>query len=255
MLPPCEEITQRMGELFWCSPVNGYTRIRTPYLYPDGDIIDLFLKQAGDSSTVTDLGETLRWLRMQSIAQRRSPRQNQLIEDVCMNHGVEFFRGMLMVRVKPSGDLGSAITRLAQAALRVSDLWFTMRTRAVESLGDEVGSLLEERKIAFQRSERLPGRSGRTWTVDFHVRRPRRSALMCVLSTASRAAARGIVEHVTSEWHDLAHLKLGPEALDFVSLFDDTMDVWSQEDFKLVGDLSEVAFWSKPEDLLETLAA
>ena len=102
MLPPCEEITQRMGELFWCSPVNGYTRIRTPYLYPDGDIIDLFLKQAGDSSTVTDLGETLRWLRMQSIAQRRSPRQNQLIEDVCMNHGVEFFRGMLMVRVKPS---------------------------------------------------------------------------------------------------------------------------------------------------------
>jgi hypothetical protein len=235
--------------------LNGYTRIRTPYLYPDGDIVDLFLRQDGDSRTLTDLGETLRWLRMQSLAQRRSPRQNQLVEDVCLNHGVEFFRGMLMVRVKPFDDLASAVTRLAQAAMRVSDLWFTMRTRAVESMGDEVGSFLEERQIVFDRAERLLGKSGRSWTVDFHIRQPRRSALMCVLSTASRAAARGIVEHVTSEWHDLVHLKLGPEALDFVSLLDDTMDVWSAEDFKLVEDLSEIALWSKPEDLLEKLAA
>ena len=78
---------------------------------------------------------------------------------------------------------------------------------------------------------------------------------MCVLSTASRAAARGIVEHVTSEWHDLSHLKLGPEALAFVSLFDDTLDVWSPVDFRLVGELSDVAFWSKPDELLERLAA
>ena len=31
-----------MGELFTCAPLNGYTRIRTPFLYPDGDVIDLF---------------------------------------------------------------------------------------------------------------------------------------------------------------------------------------------------------------------
>lgn len=255
MLSPCEQIAERIGQLFWCSTVNGYTRIRTPYLYPDGDVIDLFLKEEGESSTLTDLGETLRWLRMQSITQRRSPRQNKLIQDVCLNHGVELFRGMLMVRVGPSGDLGGAVTRLAQAALRVSDLWFTMRTRAVESISDEVGGLLDERRIPFDRGERLPGRSGRTWSVDFHIRHPRRSALMCVLSTASRAAARGIVEHVTSEWHDLSHFKLGPEALAFISLFDDTLDVWSPEDFRLVGELSDVAFWSKPDELLERLAA
>ncbi|HME00636.1 MAG TPA: DUF1828 domain-containing protein [Terriglobia bacterium] len=235
--------------------MNGYTRIRTPYLYPDGDVIDLFLRQEEGEATLTDLGETLRWLRMQSIAQRRSPRQNKLIRDACLNHGVELFRGMLMARVKPSDDLSSAVTRLAQAALRVSDVWFTMRTRVFESITDEVEGFLDERHMRFDRGETLPGRSGRTWTVDFHIRHPRRSALMCVLSTASRAAARGIAEHVTSEWHDLSHLKLGPEALAFISLFDDSLDVWNPEDFRLVGELSEVAFWSKPDELVERLVA
>jgi Domain of unknown function DUF1828 len=255
MLPPCEQIEQKMGELFSCSRVNTYTRIRTPFLYPDGDVIDLYLKQEGDSATLTDLGETLRWLRMQSIARRRSPRQNQLIKDACLNHGVEFYRGMLMVRVRPSDEISKAVTRLTQAALRVSDLWFTMRTRSVESVTDEVADFLGEREIPFVRAETLPGRSGRTWTVDFHIRHPRRSALLCVLSSASRAAARGIVEHVTSEWHDLSHLKLGPEALVFLSLFDDTQDVWGPEDFRLVGELSDVSFWSKPDELMERLAA
>jgi Domain of unknown function DUF1828 len=196
--PSCEQIEERIGRLFTCSTVNGYLRIRTPYLYPDGDIIDLFLKQEGNVSTLTDLGETLGWLRTQSIAPRRSPRQNQLIADICLNHGVELFSGALTIRVKPSDDLSSAVIRLAQAALRVSDLWFTMRTRAVESVADEVGDFLSERKILFERGEKLPGRSGRAWTVDFHIRHPHRSALMCVLSTANRATASRITEHVAS---------------------------------------------------------
>jgi len=252
---PCEEFTGRMGELFSCSTVNGYTRIRTPYLYPDGDVIDLFLSQERGDFTLSDLGETLRWLRTQSIAQRRSPKQNKMIQDVCLNHGVELFRGMLMVRVKHPDNFSSDLTRLAQAALRVSDLWFTMRTRAVETVTDEVRDFLDAREIPFERGETLPGRSGRIWTVDFHIRQPRRSALMCVLSTASRAAARGISEHVTAEWQDLSHFKVGPEALAFISLIDDSADVWSPEDLRLVGELSEVALWSKPEELTERLAS
>lgn len=252
---PCEIITGKIGELFSCSPLNGYTRIRTPYLYPDGDVIDLFLSQEKGDLTLTDLGETLRWLRNQSIAQRRSPKQNKMIEDVCLNHGVELFRGMLMLRLKHSDNFSSDLTRLAQAALRVSDLWFTMRTRAVETITDEVEDFLDARQIPSVRGEKLAGRSGRAWIVDFHVRHPRRSALMCVLSTASRAAARGIAEHVTAEWHDLSNLKLGPEGLAFISLFDDSADVWSQEDLRLVGELSDVTFWSKPDELIERLAA
>ena len=124
----------------------------------------------------------------------------------------------------------------------MADLWFTLRTRAVESITDEVAELLREKEIPFDQSERLPGRSGRIWTIDFHTRHPQKSSLVYVLSMGSRAAARGIAEHVLAAWYDLSHLKVGPQAVTFVSLFDDTLDIWSTEDFKLVGDLSVSGF-------------
>ena len=108
----------------------------------------------------------------------------------------------------------AVVTRVAQAALRVSDLWFTFRAQAVQYITDEVADFLEDRELGFERSERLAGRSGRGWMVDFH----------------------------------------GPEALTFVSLFDDTADVWADEDFRLVEPLSMVSRWSRPDELAAVLS-
>lgn len=251
----CERLAADLGALFTCTEQGAYQRIRTPYLYPDGDNIDLFCKANGDLLTVTDLGETTRWLRMQTVSPRRSPKQRQLIEDIGLTHGVEFFRGMLVARCRPGDSLAAVVTRLAQAALRVSDLWFTFRTRVAESIADEVADYLAERELPFARSEKLAGRSGRSWSVDFHVRAPTRSSLVYVLSTGNRSAARSVTDHVVAAWHDLNHLAAGPEALRFVSLFDDTADVWTPEDFRLVESLSTITRWSRPDELAEVLQA
>lgn len=249
----CEALRADLGELFTCTEQGSCQRIRTPYLYPDGDNIDLFCKIEGGMTTVTDLAETTRWLRMQSVTPRRSPKQRQLIQDACLTHGVEFYRGMLQARCRPGDSLATVITRVAQAALRVSDLWFTFRTRAVESITDEVADYLTERHLPFDRSETLAGRSGRSWSVDFHVRTPARSSLIYVLSTGNRSAARSVAEHVLAAWYDLNHLAAGPEALRFVSLFDDTADVWADEDFRLVEGLSTVSRWSRPDEFANVL--
>jgi hypothetical protein len=251
---PCEIINRSLGTLFSCAEMNGYTRVRTPFLYPDGDVIDLFISERQGVITIGDLGETLRWLRMQSLSPKRSPRQQKLIEDVCLNHGLEFFRGMLVSRVRENDELASVIIRVAQGALRIADIWFTMRTRSVESVTEEVELFLTEKPIPFERNQALVGRSGRTWRPDFHTRMPRQSSLVYVLSTGSRAAAKNISEHVLAAWYDLSNLRIGPEALQFISLFDDTMDVWSPEDFHLVEDLSTVAYWSQPDAFAGTLA-
>jgi hypothetical protein len=253
---PCDVIQQTVGELFTCSQVNGYTRIRTPYLYPDGDVIDIYLKEKTGLVTLTDLGESLRWLRMQSQSlSPRSPKQQKLIEDICLTHGLEFFKGMLVLRAKGGETIGKAVTRLAQGSLRVADLWFTTRTRSVESVSDEVEDFLKEKTIQFHRGETLIGRSGRPWRLDFHTRTPQQSSLVSVLSTGSRGASRSMVDHVVATWHDLSNLKIGPAALQFVSLFDDTQDVWSPEDFRLLSDFSEIAHWSKPDEFAAKLAA
>jgi hypothetical protein len=248
-----ETLALGLGELYSCSPHGEYQRIRTPYLYPDGDNIDLFYRTEGEIATITDLAETGRWLRMQTVSQRRSAKQRQLIEDICLTHGVEYYRGMLVARCRPGDALAAVVTRVVQAALRVSDLWFTFRTRAVESITDEVADFLVERELAFDRTEKLLGRSGRGWNVDFHVRTANNSSLVYVLSTGNRSAAHAISEHVVAAWYDLNQLVAGPEALRFVSLFDDTMDVWNDEDYQLVSGLSTVARWSRPDEFASLL--
>ena len=250
----CQKLEREIGALFTCSEQGEFHRIRTPYLYPDGDNIDLFCKVSNSSLTITDLAETTGWLRMQSSSLRRSPKQRRLIEDACLTHGIEFYRGMLQARCRPGDQLANVVTRVAQAALRVSDLWFTFRTQSVQSVTDEVADILSEQELGYERSERLAGRSGRGWTVDFHVRAEFRSSLVQVLSTGNRAAAHRVSEHVLAAWHDLNHLASGPEALTFVSLFDDTADVWADEDFRLVEPLSMVSCWSRPDEFIAVVS-
>ena len=146
-----------------------------------------------------------------------------------------------------------AVTRLSQAALRCADLWFTFRTRALESVTDEVAEYLGEMRLPHERNVTLPGRSGKSWPINFYTRTPQRSSLVHVLSTGSRGATRRITDHVVAAWHDLSQLKVGPEALHFVSLFDDTSDVWSAEDFRQLEDLSDIARWSQPDEFAQLL--
>lgn len=255
---PCAELQTGLSTLFQCDAMGDRTRVRTPFLYPDGDIIDLFARERPNGTIeISDLGETVGWLRTQTLSPRRSKKQQALLEDVALTHGVEFFKGEILARCAPGTALTPVLLRVAQAAVRVSDLWFTFQTRAVQTVNDEVAEFLEERKIQFQRSERLVGRSGRIWNPDFHTRTERASSLIYVLATGSRAAARGVSNAVLAAWYDLSQLSAGPEGLRFVSLFDDTMDVWSDEDYRLLEGLSSVARWSGADELerILTLAA
>jgi hypothetical protein len=250
----CGELSSQLGALFSCSEQPPYTRIRTPFLYPDGDVIDVFAKPSDGTVTFTDLGESLRWLRMQTASTKRSPRQRQLIEDACLTHDVELFKGMLLARAKSPQDLASTVTKVAQAAIRVSDLWFTLRTRSVQSVTDEIDEFLTERSIPHDRWVKLPGRSGRSWNVDFQTRTDERSSLVYVLSTGSRSAAKSVAEKVVAAWHDLSHMRV-QQSMQFVSLVDDTADVWAEEDLRLVESLSEVARWSRPDEFVDVLQA
>ena len=208
----CENLQRNLGALFTCSAHGDYQRIRTPYLYPDGDVIDLFCKVDGDTGD----GQRSRRDHPAGFTRSRRPcdgrrSRSGSSKTRAWTHGLEFYRGTLQARCRRGDDLAAVVTRVAQGALRVSDLWFTIRTQAVESITDEVADFLTERELGFDRDEKLAGRSGRGWTVDFHVRTERRSSLVQVLSTGNRAAAHRVSEHVLAGWHDLNHLVLGPE--------------------------------------------
>ncbi|GKT08571.1 DUF1828 domain-containing protein [Desulforhabdus sp. TSK] len=197
----CEEIMNGYRRLLICSELDGHVQVRTPYLYPDGDFIDVYIQRVGDQTIVTDLGETIRWLGTQALSTKKSHKQLAIIGDICSNHEVLFYRGMIM------------------------------------------------------RGEKLTGRSGRVYTIDFHTFSLQKTALICTLSTGGKASAKRLAEHVVTTWHDLSYSKVGREAQSFISLFDDTIDVWSSEDFNLLETLSDIAYWSKPDDFTDQLLA
>ena len=166
----CQDLQRRIGALFTCSDHGDYQRIHTPYLYPDGDNIDLFCRVDGDTLTVSDLAETTGWLRMQSATLRRSLKQTRLIEDACVTQGIEFYRGMLQARCRSGDELAQVVhPGSAGSAPSIRPCGFSFRSRLGESITDEVADFLNERELAFDRAEKLVGRSGRGWTVDFHA--------------------------------------------------------------------------------------
>ncbi|OCQ93154.1 hypothetical protein AMR42_10705 [Limnothrix sp. PR1529] len=246
---PCQLIADTIGQLYTCSEVNGLVRIRTPYLYPDGDVIDLFLKP--ETQTLTDLGETLRWLDLQTFRQSLSKKQEWFLQDIQVTYGVELYEGMLLVRVQ--NNLAEAITRLAQGAIAASNLWLLNRTRLASTVNDDLADLLEERQIPYERDIKVVGRSARSWSMDFQTRHPRRSTLIKVLSTGNRGAANSKVNNAVAAWVDLNQLQLTTEPLHFISLFDDSLDVWSSSHLSQLAEFSNICYLSQPEELIEQL--
>ena len=250
----CDEIRQTVGSQFVCSKQGAYTRIDTPYLYPDGDYISLFCETRDNAVTVTDLAETISWLWMQSATQQLSSKQNQLIQDTCTSHGVQFEEGMLQARCEPGKPLGEVVTRVAQAAIRVSDLWFMSRAaagkaRRSRSIVGEVAHYLTEINCTYDRDWKTDGKSGNSRTLDFRVHASQSASsnagfsLIHVLSAGNRAGARSKCDRAVAVWYDLEHT-----AENRISLFDDTADIWQSGDYQLLEKLSQVARWSRQEE-------
>ena len=249
-------IAATLPPLFVCSPapLEG-VRVRTPMLYPDGGVVDVFILERGIGYTITDFGEAVSWLGLQSAGGYRSQKQQALIVDVCQTLRIEPIHGQLVLRNVTKKDLAESILRVAQGVVRVSDVWFTLRSQAIQTTADEVGEWLNEKQIHYERRSSKQGRSMRYWIIDFEIWTDRRTSLVFLLNTGTRGAARRIAEHALAGCVDLSHLKIGQPNLAFVSLFDDTHDVWRPEDFRLVEEHSQVARWSRPDDFEHMLTA
>ena len=252
----CASISQSLPPLFVCSPApQEGVRVRTSLLYLDGGVVDVFVLERGDSYTITDFGDASGWLGMQSASRQRSPRQQALVMDVCQTLRIDLLHDQLALRQVSRDALGESVLRVAQAAVRVSDVWFTMRSQSLQTTADEVDEWLREKQISFERQIRKQGRSTEYWTIDFETYTDNRTSLVFLLSTGSRGAARRVAEHVLAGCVDLTNIESSQPGPTLISLFDDTQDVWRPEDFGLVETHSEIARWSDPDGLERILTA
>ncbi len=269
----CSSIAMTMPPLFECSPApREGIRVRTPLLYPDGGMIDVFVLERDDEYFVTDFGEALGWLKMQSFSAQRNPREQLMVKDVCQTLGIELFRGQLTLRCRMHETLAEHVLRVAQAVVRVSDLWFSLsngspqatvakKTEQVAELSpvqrkklspttaDEVDQWLHARNIRFEREVTHTGKSGQNWKVDFQTYTTERIALVFLLTAGNRRTTRRVAEHALAGCVDLIGLRDSRPSLALVSLFDDRKKIWRTEDFTLLNPYAEVVKWSQRDEL------
>jgi len=111
--------------LFHPTYVNKYIRFRTPFILPDGTVIDIFIDEQTDHFIITDLGETVRWVKDQHPTMYLSEYQNTINvnhrKDVCLTHGLEFVNGVLFVKTKSTDNYAAVMLRLIQGIIRIAE--------------------------------------------------------------------------------------------------------------------------------------
>ena len=179
-----------------------------PYLYPDGDIVDIFVKSNDSGLILTDLGETIAWVSSQSISNSLSERKNQLIEDLIFMYQVERYKGMLIKRCDNPENLSSSLVDLCQAIIRVSDIYLTFSGKTINSFYEDVADFLTEEKFEFQKNVKYLGTSERERIIDFKVIRNNHISLIKGLNFYSKRQANSRTDIIYSCWSDLQYLKV-----------------------------------------------
>lgn len=116
-----------LGESFECSLTQlRAVQVRTPFLYPDGDLIDVFVEPRDSCFLVTDYGETWGQIQMQSFSDELSWDQERMGKKICKRWGIELDRGHLALLVGDSARIGDAVLVLGRAATELSGAWLEL---------------------------------------------------------------------------------------------------------------------------------
>ena len=127
-----EQLTSSLPPLFRCDDFgDDRFRVRTPLLFPDGEVVDVFVAKQDDIYTVADHGDAIGWLWTRMGDDNRMPKNKEFIANACHTLRIEQDGDQLIVHNVELGALADAIMRVAQAELHVAETVRLFERRAV----------------------------------------------------------------------------------------------------------------------------
>ena len=249
----CASLHLQLGSMFECRPAGERVQIRTPFAYPDGDLIDLYWRDTPKGQVISDLGDTYGWLFLNGAHDKLTSKQNQAYDDACLTYGVERRDGLLLTYVMDD-NLAGAVIRLAQAITMVShtvDVGQQPPIPSKEITANRIIKAFEIYNLPYRRNVRLRDLSAVEWTVDFAVRSPQRNvALMALHGRRHYGWQRRAIEHAYTAFSALAPAwKREVIRHEPLSVIDDTDVEWNREPIAMLREVSEVVYLSDPRQL------
>lgn len=244
-----EGYVTNLKEGFSCLSTEDRLRIITPYLYPDNDLIEIFVEELPSGQIrVTDLAETLRHLHARGFDVFESPKRRFMMETIASRAGVDIFRGQL-TKTGDISQVGDLLLDVIITARGVSDLIYTSKTFEPAAFLEEVEDFLRINELPVEPKVKLVGMSGRSYTVHFRVTigLPR---FLQALSPVAVAGLKPKVDATVRMWVDCNH-DLTPERK--VTILNDVDFEWRLYDINILERLSTVKYWTRRQDLLKLL--
>ena len=238
---------------------DGTLRFATPFLYPNGSNVDLFLKKSErclvGEFVLTDLGNTAAWLLDLHIKPWSTKKRQMALKDICDSLSVTHEKGELRVwlALEDVADLPGKIVSLAQACLRMADLVFTQRLQVTTPFREEFEEYLAVLDVNYDAEVMVLGRFGELVPVDFQVVGQSTTTLIQTPSTERRANSHPILNEVFRRWYDL---KTPERRETLLTVYDDRTNVFKDEDLLRIADVSLLlAFPAQSQDIKDILLA
>jgi hypothetical protein len=238
---------------------SGALRMLTPFRYPDGSQIDLFIEETEPllgARILSDLGQTTAYLLDLQVKPWASNKRRQIIEDVCRDLEVEWRGGRFQIELQEDdiAHLSPCMLRLAQACIRVSDLCFSARIWSAGSFQDELEEFLHSIEVRFEAGAIETTKKGKDVKFDFRVYGESTVSLVQSLSAASSYSAHSVATEAFVRWFDLGPTKKdGPQ---HVTVVDESNDVFKEDDVSRLERFSRVLWFPADQgELTSTLRA
>jgi Domain of unknown function DUF1828 len=228
---------------------GGSLRMSTPFSYPNGDYIDVFLESGSDIFgsflLLTDYGQTGIFLHNYQVEMDSTKYRVKLVDDITAELGVTVRDGILQVKFKEGedADFSDAILRLSQACVRVSDLAYHPKVRSALPFKKEIHSFLMKSNFRVNSDAKLPGLFGREVKIDFEVQTETSVSLLLTMASRNDSSLHVQVNEVFGRWASLEPVQ--PRRL---TLVDSTSkEMLRDDDRRRIETFSPVYFYPSEE--------
>lgn len=252
----CADLARAVSEsplVGWhCTSDRGFLRLDTPFRYPDGGIIELFVEERDGRFVVSDFGEAYRFLETNGIDPERSATRRQLIEMALRLGAAANVEGALEIAVADQQRVFPAALQLAQVITRVGDLVLLAKGAVGSTFSDTLEEFLKSSLVGVevQRGQAIHGRAA-VHRVDIVARTMRGVSAIEGLSAITTTGANAQTAYTIQKFADIA--ALGADAPTRFAVLDNTGEVWTEPLRRQLEQFSVVVDWEHRDELIQAL--
>lgn len=150
------------------SQVGEYYEINTPFLDPDNDYTQFYVKMENGTVYFTDDGYTINRLEMNGfkLTPNRKKQLNQIINRYCVR-----LDGQELTLSAPASEVAQKKHAFIQCILHVTDLYLTVRTKTSSFFLDDIQDFFVTNDIFCMDNVQFTGKSGFIHSYDFAMQR------------------------------------------------------------------------------------